>query len=185
MADTPSPSATDPLTGAEREQLRTLLAKQELSENMARYCRGMDRKELDLMKSTYWPESTENHGMFVGTSHDFCDWTMELQEQLGHRANHYVTNMLVDLDGDRARRETAFIYVRVRPGGGPSDVLCGRYRDLCERREGVWKVLSRTCVWDWAQRLGPEADYAELFKIPPTSTFGGLYPDDPTYDADW
>jgi hypothetical protein len=170
---------------AQREQLRALLDKQALYENMARYCRGMDRKEVDLMKSTYWPESTENHGMFVGMSHDFCDWTMELQESLGHKASHYVSNMLIDLDGDRAKRETAFIYIRVRPDGGPSDVLSGRYRDLCERRGGEWKVLSRTCVWDWAQRLGPESDYAELFGIPTTSTFGCLYPYDPIYAADW
>ena len=170
---------------AEREQLRLLVAKQELHENMVRYCRGMDRKELDLMQSTYWPESTEDHGMYVGLSHDFCEWTMAVQKELSHKASHYVTNMLIDLDGDQAKRETAFIYMRVPTDGGPTDVLCGRYRDLCERRGGEWKVLSRTCVWDWAQRLAPEADYAELFGIPLASNFGDLYPHDPTYAADW
>ena len=169
----------------ELEQLRILIAKQELCENMARYCRGMDRKDVDLMKSTYWPESTEDHGMYVGLSHEFCDWTYSVQQETSHKAIHYVTNMLIELDGDRAKRETAFLYLRVRPAGGPTDLLCGRYRDLCERREGDWKVLARTCVWDATQRLAPEADYAELFGIPPTSNFGDVFPHDPTYAADW
>lgn len=170
---------------AEREQLRILIAKQELYENMVRYCRGMDRKELDLMKSTFWPESTEDHGMYVGLSHDFCEWACSVQQEASYKASHYVTNMLIEFNGDQAKRETAFIYMKVPTEGGPTDVLCGRYRDLCERRNGAWKVLARTCVWDAAQRLAPEADYAELFGIPRTSNFGALFPQDPTYAEDW
>lgn len=170
---------------AEREQLRILVAKQELHENMARYCRGMDRKDLDLMQSTYWPESTENHGMYVGLSHEFCEWTVAVQKESGHKSSHYVTNMLIDLAGNQAKRETAFIYIRVPTDGGPTDVLCGRYRDLCERRDGEWGVIARTCIWDWAQRLAPEANYTELFGIPFSSNFGDLYPNDPIYAAEW
>jgi hypothetical protein len=170
---------------AERQQLGILIAKQELYENMVRYCRGMDRKELELMKSTFWPESTEDHGMYVGLSHEFCEWACSVQKETAYKASHYITNMLITLDGDRAQRETAFIYMKVPTDGGPTDLLCGRYRDLCEPRDGQWKVLARTCVWDAAQRLAPEADYGELFGIPPTSNFGDLFPRDPTYAVDW
>ena len=167
------------------EQLRVLVAKQELNENMIRYCRGMDRKELDLMKSTYWPEATEDHGMFVGLSHDFCDWVYSMRRESAHKASHYVANILIELNGNQAKRETAFIYLALPADGGPTDLLLGRYRDLCERRQGEWKVLARTCVWDGAQRLAPEADVAELFGIPPTSNFGDRYPRDPIYATDW
>ena len=170
---------------SEREMLLDLVAKQALHENMVRYCRGIDRKDLTLMKATFWPESTEDHGMYVGMSHDFCEWACQVQKKSSYKANHYVTNMLIDLDGDRAKRETAFIYTKVPIDGGPVDMLCGRYRDLCERRDGEWKVLSRMCVWDLAQRLAPEADYAALFGIPETSNFGDLYPRDPTYADRW
>jgi hypothetical protein len=168
-----------------RELLLELVAKQALHENMARYCRGMDRKELSLMKSTFWPESTEDHGMYVGMSHEFCEWACQVQAQSLYKANHYMTNMLIEFDGDRARRETAFIYIKVPIDGSPVDMLCGRYADLCERRGNEWKVLSRRCVWDLAQRLGPPGDYAALFGIPQTSTFGDLCPRDPTYADQW
>ncbi|MGF4041949.1 nuclear transport factor 2 family protein [Paenarthrobacter nitroguajacolicus] len=170
---------------AEMGQLHVLVAKQALNENMIRYCRGMDRKDLDLTKSTYWPESTEDHGMYVGLSHEFCDWAYSLRQGSSHKASHYVTNILIDLNGNQAKRETAFIYRTVPTDGGPTDLLFGRYRDLCERRQGEWKVLARTCVWDGAQRLAAEADPAELFGIPPTSNFGNRYPHDPIYAPDW
>jgi len=145
----------------------------------------MDRKDLVLMKSTYWPESTEDHGMFVGLSHDFCSWACEVQKVTSYKASHYVTNMLVELDGGLAKRETAFLYTKVPIDGTSVELLGGRYRDLCERRDGTWKVLSRTCVWDLAQHLNPVADYAEVFGIPPNSNFGSLYPHDPIYDPHW
>ena len=170
---------------SERTQLQILVAKQDLYDNMVRYCRGMDRKDLALMQSTYWPDATEDHGMYVGTSQDFCAWAYERQKTASYKAMHFVTNVLVDIDGDQARRETAFLYLMVPGNGEPTDLLCGRYRDLCERRAGVWKVLRRMCVWDSAQRLGPEADFAELFGIPPTSNFGALFPRDPTYAPQW
>ena len=110
---------------AELEQLRVLVAKQELNENMIRYCRGMDRKDLDLMKSTYWPEATEDHGMFVGLSHDFCDWVYSMRRESSHKASHYVTNMLIELNGNQAKRETAFIYLAMPADGGPTDLLFG------------------------------------------------------------
>jgi len=31
----------------------------------ARYARGVDRLDGDLMKSAYWPEATDDHGVFV------------------------------------------------------------------------------------------------------------------------
>ncbi len=96
----------------------------------------MDRKDLDLTKSTYWPESTEDHGMYVGLSHEFCDWAYSLRQGSSHKASHYVTNILIDLNGNQAKRETAFIYRTVPTDGGPTDLLFGRYRDLCERAKG-------------------------------------------------
>ena len=71
------------------------------------------------------------------------------------------------------------------PVGTAVDLLGERYRDLCERRDGEWKLLSRTCIWDLAQRMNPQADYAELFGIPPSSQFGGRYPRDPIYAERW
>ena len=31
-----------------------------------RYCRGVDRLDVELMKSAYWEGATDDHGVFVG-----------------------------------------------------------------------------------------------------------------------
>ena len=39
----------------ERRMVAELIAKHALYENMARYCRGMDRKDRELVESTFRP----------------------------------------------------------------------------------------------------------------------------------
>jgi hypothetical protein len=59
----------------------------------------------------------------------------------------------------------------------------GRYRDLCEKRNGVWKVLRRTCIWDWSDARKLRTDWS-LTNVPEMSNWGQRYPDDPIYQ-DW
>jgi hypothetical protein len=162
--------------------LQELLDKQQLYENMMLYARGQDRRDLALVKSTYWPDATEHHGMFVGSAHDFCDWTHERQKITRHHALHHLGNTLSELLGSRAKRETAFLYVQV--DADRTKVLSGRYRDLCEKRDEEWKVLRRLVICDWAQQLPPNADYRELFDHLPTARYGTTHPDDAIYQ-DW
>lgn len=162
--------------------LQDLVDKQLLYENMMLYVRGQDRKDLDLVKSTFWPDALEHHGLFVGSSHDFCEWTHARQKVTGHGALHHCGNTLIELLGDRAKRETAFMYVQVE--SGQTVVLAGRYRDLCEKRRGEWKVLRRVVVSDWAQRLPVNADFKDLFSHLPSAAYGATYPDDRIY-GDW
>src|SRR5687767_2288328 len=82
------------------DKVAELLDKQALYENVALYCRGQDRKELELMKSTFWPEATDHHGPFVGSAHEFCEWSYENRKKTQHKSQHYITNVLVDVDGD-------------------------------------------------------------------------------------
>ncbi|WP_342660136.1 hypothetical protein Rruber_04729 [Rhodococcus ruber] len=181
-------SANEPALGAEvlRSRITDLLDKQSLYENIALYCRGMDRKDLATMQSTFWPEATDDHGAFVGSAYDFCEWAYENQKKGQHRSHHYITNVLIDLDEDTARRETAVVYVMVRPEEDRIEVMGGRYRDVCEKRRGEWRVLRRVVIFDFAQQLSPIADFGDVFGgIPPSAHFGGLFPNDPVYESEW
>jgi hypothetical protein len=163
-----------------------VVAKQKLYENMALYCRGQDRKDLALMKSTFWPEATDNHGMFIGSAHEFCEWAYENQKTTQHRSHHYITNVLIELKGDVAKRESAVTYVMVRPEGGPTDVMGGRYRDLCERRGGEWKVLRRVVIFDHVAHFISGGDLGDVFGgIPVTARVGDVYPNDPIHEDEW
>ncbi len=66
---------------------------------------------------------------------------------------HYVTNVLIDLDGDTADVESyCLCYLRQAPAvaGGPQSratVKC-RYVDRFERRDGQWRIADRIVVFD-------------------------------------
>jgi SnoaL-like domain len=184
LAQPPAPAhgASD----ADAAALGDLLATHKLYENLALYCRGQDRKDLALMKSTFWPEATDNHGAFNGSAHEFCEWAYEGQKKTKHKSLHFITNVLTELDGDVARRESSVIYLRVHPDGGPNGLLFARYRDLCERREGEWKVLRRVLIHDHIAQLDHvELQATMLSDMPITGRWGDVYPNDPIHDDEW
>jgi hypothetical protein len=164
-------------------QMQELWDKQALHENMFTYCRGIDRMDLDLMKSTYWPDGTDDHGRFVGPNHEWCEVGIKSREALVS-CNHHCSNVLIELNGDQAKRETMFIVVTTYKDHGRAMFLGGRYRDLCEKRDGEWKVLHRTCVWDW-NRQSDSATGWGLMQAPQLSNWGLFYPNDPIYQSDW
>ena len=52
------------MTGITPQQL----ADREAIRDVAiRYCRGVDRLDVDVLKSAYWPDATDHHGDFVAT----------------------------------------------------------------------------------------------------------------------
>ncbi|MBB4642181.1 nuclear transport factor 2 family protein [Rhizorhapis suberifaciens] len=165
------------------QELHDLVQKNKIHENLMKYCRGQDRKDLELMKSSYWPDAIDNHGSFVGNAHEFCEMAYEGQKKSGHSALHHCSNVLIELSGDQAKCESAFLYVMSHPGK-KTQFLGGRYRDLCEKRDGEWKVLRRMCIFDWANELDGAQDFQTIFKFPQDTVVGRTYPNDPIY-AEW
>ena len=112
-----------------------------------RYSRGVDRLDGELMKSAYWPDATDDHGVFVGNAWEFVERCMS--SHLRWRSTmHCIFNHTVDLDPDgvRARGElynVSYLFARDAP---TADTWFGRYLDDYERRDGEWRILQRVCV---------------------------------------
>lgn len=163
-------------------QIAELLDKQALYDNMMRYCRGIDRMDLELMKSTYWADGTDSHGRYEGTAHGWCEEAMRSLDVLVS-CNHHIGNVYSEIDGNRAKRESMFLVVTTYLDGSPTMMLGGRYRDLCEKRNGEWKILRRVCVWDWNQQVEFNPGW-KIMRAPESSYWGRFYPEDPIYQ-DW
>lgn len=166
-----------------QEQLQELYDKQKLHDNLMQYCRGLDRMDQELMTSTYWPDSTDDHGSYVGSGHGWCAEATKWRDgQYG--VNHHISNVYSEIDGNRAKRESMFTVVVNLRDPALSVFLGGRYRDLCEKREGEWKILRRVCIWDWCERRETEHGW-ELVGIPKLTNWGAYYPNDPIYQDWW
>ena len=50
-----------------------LAAREAIREVANRYAYGVDRLDADCMRSAYWPEAIDNHGVFVGNAWEFVD----------------------------------------------------------------------------------------------------------------
>ena len=112
-----------------------------------RYCRGVDRLDVDLMKSAYWPEATDDHGIFVGNAWAFCEMCMEAH--LPWRStSHCVLNHSIELEADglHGRGEIYNVTYLFRKDAEVLDTWVGRYLDRYEKRGDEWRILERVCV---------------------------------------
>src|SRR5262249_11432964 len=58
--------------------VRALLDEQAIRRVLARYCRGIDRLDQDLVRSCYHPDATEAHGTFTGGLEEYLAWVWKL-----------------------------------------------------------------------------------------------------------
>lgn len=164
------------------EQMSELYDKQLLHENLMRYCRGVDRMDRDLIRSAYWPDSTDDHGGYVGGGQEWADAALAHREAIRSN-NHHVSNVLIELDGDRARRESMFLGVYTFTDPPLTVFQGGRYRDLCEKRDGEWRILTRVVLWDWCEQRASRPGW-DLVGTPEMTNWGHFHPADPIYQ-DW
>jgi ketosteroid isomerase-like protein len=139
------------MTSDDRDRkLDELLAKQEIREVILRFCRGIDRRDVELIESAFHPDATDNHGPFQGRAADFSAWAMGVLEKQV-LTMHLVANQLIELDGDIAWSESYLLALhRTKRGDETHDWFLGaRYVDRFERRGDVWKIAHRTTVHDW------------------------------------
>lgn len=122
---------------------------------MNRYCRGVDRGDIDLIKSTYWDDAYDDHGSFKGSPKDFAEAVTTRMDGVGLVGQHHVTNMTVVLDGDIARVEAYYLAFTPefdhQSGEAVIKLIIGRYLDRYEKRCGEWRVANRLTLVDWAQ----------------------------------
>ncbi len=143
-------------------RIEILLDKQEIYELMCQYCRGVDRMDKELVLSCFWPGATDVHlGMYgrlhTGTAEEFFDHEWEGFQEFT-ASQHYLCNMLIEVDGDNAVAETyQFSFYWREPGTDPelNWQNANRYLDVFERRDGEWRILRRDFIRNFSLPIRP------------------------------
>ena len=135
-------------------RVQQLLDKQEIREALARYCRGIDRLDADLIRSVYHPDAYDDHGTYKGSGPAFADYVVPALSRYASTM-HFLGNCLIDVEGDNAKSETYCVaYHRSKPAGAlETEMIAGvRYVDKFERRDGgPWLIAHRVVVWEWSR----------------------------------
>jgi len=61
---------------------------------------------------------------------------------------HVITNVVVDVTGDRASARSYFTVFQARPDLPLQAIICGRYADVFERIDGAWRFADRLIAPD-------------------------------------
>ena len=131
-------------------KMRAVIDKQEIHEVLLRYCRGVDRRDPDLVLSCFHDDASLDYGSIKGPP-------TILVPAAGAAASatstHFLGNVLTETDGDIAFSESYFISFQTieREGKSCTRMRAGRLLDRLERRASVWKIAERTLVDDWSR----------------------------------
>ncbi|MER7006061.1 nuclear transport factor 2 family protein [Dactylosporangium sp. NPDC000555] len=137
--------------------VRQLVDKQQIAEALFRYCRGIDRCDVDLIRSAFYPEAVDDHGDNAMLAYEFAEHYVRERQAETEFAIHRVMNHLIELDGDVAVSEAGVFSIQQVKGSSSTQFSSSRYLDRFERRDGDWKVAYRLVVHDWhgSAELGP------------------------------
>ncbi len=142
-----------------------LLARQEVADVILRYARGIDRLDFDLVRQCYHPDAYDDHGSFQGGVEPF----IQMCEKFLPRwtaTQHFMGNMLIEVDGDVARAETYAVAYHRREeadGTGKDDVFGIRYVDRFEKRD-AWRIAHRVVATEW-RRVEPVTNATSRGKV--------------------
>jgi hypothetical protein len=161
------------------EDVDALTAEAAIRHVILRYCRAVDRLDLDLLRSCYHDDAVDEHGSFSGTIDEYVAWVAPLLEKYD-MTMHLVGNLQVELDGpDGARAETYGVAFHRGDAGVPSRNLTTgfRYVDRFERRDGEWRIARRIAITEWSRIDDPAA----WWEVPDAHRTGRRDRDDPVY----
>lgn len=144
------------------EFVERLRAEQEIKSVLQRYCRGVDRRDFELVRSTYYPDAHDAHGAYNGGVDGLIDWMTRRHESVA-QSMHMLGNCLIEWHGSQADVETYCVtYQRLAADGAASTADVGltvggsgqqtqvrcRYLDKFERRAGEWRIANRAVVYE-------------------------------------
>ena len=156
-------------------EIRELIARQKCYDVLTRYCRALDRCDVELMKSVYHEDGFDDHGIFQGNAQEFAEYIIREIQEWFEVTTHAICNVHMEIDGDVACTESYLLaYHIVRPDrmadifgstymqqfriapeqrGRHLYIFGGRYVDRLERRHGQWRIANRQVVMDWNENV--------------------------------
>lgn len=146
-----------------RQEVRRLRDHEEIRQLLYRYARGIDRADGDLLRSVYAEGGTDQHGPFDGSGDEFAEVIVQGAKKTGDLVgSHHITNILIELDGDRARAEVYFLTIHPHTDNARPEmaVMFGRYLDLLERKDGRWGIVRRVAISDLTRNHLDGAEWA-------------------------
>jgi uncharacterized protein (TIGR02246 family) len=128
----------------------TLEDQRAIDDLFTRYCCALDNGEVETVVDCFTADAVlkspvidlQGHAATRAFAGRFA-----AQRAAGTQFRHMVTNIAVEIDGDRARA-TAYLLVLISQGGGHRTLPPGRYECELVKEGDTWRFSRRTVVHD-------------------------------------
>jgi len=122
-----------------------------IMDKLYRYCRSVDRLDVPVGHSVFHEDSTADFSPgYKGTGRGWIDHICVEHKRFLHHS-HQVTNVIIELDGDRAGSESYVFATLQRQDGDKvfQHEFWARYIDTWSKRDGDWAIDTRDCIVDY------------------------------------
>lgn len=109
-----------------------------------------DRADWDNLSQQFHPEGRIQVSWYRGPFSGFVDAARNASEVAPAVTRHRIGTSRIRINGDRAVADTDVEIVVRCPVDGEElqSTTFSRFHDWLEKRDGVWRILSRVCVYD-------------------------------------
>jgi hypothetical protein len=125
--------------------------RQAIADLIYRYCRSVDRLDIALGHSIWHEDGVADYGaVYQGPGRGVIDFICAQHRNTLHHS-HQVSNVLIEVDGDRGGSESyVTATLRVMNGEQVRQItVWGRYIDSWSRRAGRWGLDKRISIRDF------------------------------------
>jgi ketosteroid isomerase-like protein len=133
-----------------RWDVQYLLDRTAIADCVAAHARGCDRHDAELLTSTYLDDGVDVHGATVNAGPDYAAWANAVHGASSANHLHNITTHTCEIDGDEAHAESYVLVTLLSPDSATATVMCGRYVDRLERRDGRWRIAVRRATVELA-----------------------------------
>lgn len=148
-------------------EIETLIATENIRKQLYLYCKAIDGKDWDFLRTCFGDEHVHQHGAFTGSADEFIGFARKTLAKI-KVCQHSIANVLVEFsdDGLSAKTEANFSAVHLieaamapsmhfEAGNVDTDwIVAGCYHDRWVYRDGGWLIIERKAQHLW-ERIEP------------------------------
>jgi hypothetical protein len=95
---------------------------------------------------------------------EYAAWANGVHGATSQAHMHHVTTHTCTIDGDEAHAESYVMVTLLSKDGRGATIMCGRYVDRLERRDGAWRLAVRRATVELAFTADASLLQLEFFK---------------------
>ncbi|MFI5621910.1 nuclear transport factor 2 family protein [Nocardioides sp. NPDC051685] len=138
----------------------------EIQHRLHQFCRAVDRMEIQELREVFHPDAHDDHGVFKGDPEGFIEWVRNRHSTIEF-SSHHLSNAYIEFASDHEAFVESYVLIwqSVTPAastlaGSSSDdapfqvMSSNRYVDRFTRRDGRWRIQTRTVIPGTAMKGG-------------------------------